>query len=453
MRASGVLLPLFSLPGRFGGGTLGAGARLFLDSIGGAGFSYFQTLPFCPPDGYGSPYAGRSSFALDPALIDLDELVAIGLLRAEEADSCARPEGTAVDRSAYSCRLPALRLAADRADRTAIEEFLHQNPEVADFCTLAAEEDGEAPSFYAFLQYEATREWEALREYARGCGVSIMGDLPMYPAASSTDVRLFPDAFFLDGEGMPLAVAGAPPDAFCPEGQMWGNPLYDRARMAEGGFSYLVRRIAFLRRRFDALRLDHFRGYSAYYRIPREGSAGEGTWEAGMGREILSAAGDVLSSCTVVAEDLGCVDGEVERLRLDFGFLATRVIQFAFLGDEESPHLPHNCGADTAVYSGTHDNATLSAYLEGLDEGTRHRVLSYCGAEEGDAAFAVLRTLLATNAALAVFPLADLLFLPGEARINLPGRAEGNWSFRVTGEQLRQLDCEKFAFYNHLYGR
>ena len=448
-RKSGVLLPLFSLPGRYGIGTLGRGARDFLDTIAAAGFTLWQTLPFCPPDGYGSPYAGKSSFAGDTDLLDPLLMVEAGLLTREEAEGLILPEGDFLDRAALHGKREMLGRAALRADRAALDAFLDENPDIAAYCRLYTEREG--TDFYceAALQQEFFREWHALTDYAHSLGIEVVGDLPIYSSQGSYDIGAYPDAFLLGD-----AVAGAPPDAFSPEGQSWGTPLYDYNRIREGGYLYPTARLSFLLRHFDGVRLDHFRGYSAYFAVPAGKSPAEGEWREGPGQALFDALAPYTAGRTVIAEDLGAVDEATERLRCDNGFLSTRVLQFAFLGDPNSPHLPHNCGADAALYSGTHDNPPLRAYLAMMPEGERGYLYRYCGVVGGeDPVRRILDTLLGSGARLAVFPLCDLLGEGEEARINTPGRAEGNWRRRVTDAALASLDTEDLLFRNRLYGR
>ena len=433
-RKSGVLLPVFSLPGRFGIGTLGSGARRFVDRLAEGGFRLWQTLPLLPPDGYGSPYAALSSFAMDPALIDPDELVACELLRPREADACALPSEGSLHPSARKART-VLSEAAERAGRTAVEDFLQGNPETAAYCKVLADR-GASFTEISFLQYEAHREWASLRAYAAARGIGIIGDLPIYPAQGSLDVCLFPDAFCLNARGEPADVAGVPPDYFAPEGQVWGNPLYDWARAAESGYAYHRARLSYL-----------------YFAIPHGAPAKEGRWEAGPRDDLFRALAPILSGHTVIAEDLGEVGEAVEALRARVGALSSRVLPFGFLGDPQSPHLPHNCPADSVVYSGTHDTPPLAAYLATMPEGERRYLLDYCGAEEGEGLLPILCTLLACHAAYAILPLCDLFGLGEEARINTPGKADGNWRWRCTEAQLDALDTETLFYYNRLYGR
>ena len=453
-RASGVLLPLFSLPGEFGIGTLGAVARRFVDRIAAAGFSYWQTLPLCPPDPFLSPYAGRSSFAWDTAYLDPREMQTVGLLTGEEVEASVRPHARYREADAAERRLALLSLAAPRADRAAVEDFLDKNPETAAYCRLASE--GEGKDFFALAlgQYELWREWCALRAYANGRGVRLIGDLPIYVAADGYDAIAYPDAFLTGEGGRPTRVAGVPPDYFAPEGQVWGNPLYDYARLAEDDFSFLRRRFDFLASRFDALRLDHFRGYDAYFSVPVGQSAREGEWVTAPGDAILTALRAGREDYPLIAEDLGEVGEGVERLRRAHGLLSTRVLQFGFLGDSQSVHLPYRYPADSVAYTGTHDNETLQKYMETMPEGERAYLLDYVGARgEGAPHTAVLRALLASSASLVIFPLADLLGLGDPFRINTPGRAEGNWTVRFSDEEIAALDCEHYRYMNRLFGR
>ena len=451
-RASGVLLPLFSLPGEYGVGTLGAGARYFIDRIAEGGFSVWQILPFCPTDGYGSPYAGISSFAASPVYIDPAEMLDAELITAAECEAEKRPEGRFVEGGLFDARLALCKKAAERLDRSTLDDFLDREPEIAAFCRLYADRGGDF-SAIAFSQYEFFREWDNLRTYAHERGISIMGDMPIYVSADSYDVATYPSAFLLNGEGRAARVAGVPPDYFSADGQVWGNPLYDYGAMQADGYRFFRDRIAFLTRRLDALRLDHFRGYLSYFSIPAGAGAREGQWEQGPGDALFSALSDLLAGYPVVAEDLGDVGTEVEEFRRRCGFLSTRVLQFGFLGDPQSVHLPHAYPEDSVAYSGTHDNETLQEYLSAMPKSEQRYLLDYCGASDDNGARVVIRTLLASHARLAVFPLADLLSFGAPHRINTPGRAEGNWSVRFLHGELAALDTAQYLYQNRLFGR
>ncbi len=453
MKQSGVLLPIFSLPGKFGIGTLGKGARDFLDAILAGGFSLWQTLPFGPPDAYRSPYAAISSFAGDPAYLDPEELYCLELISREELLSLCMPETAEVNASALSVRMPVLRRAAERVERVLLEDFLHRNPETAAYCRSRAE-GGSELFFEAFLQYEFDREWQGLLSYAHRIGVSLMGDLPIYPSADSTDLRLYPEAFLLDGCGLPLGVAGVPPDSFSAEGQIWGNPLYRWDAMREDGFRYLSLRFRYLLDRFDALRLDHFRGYHSYYRIPRGEGAASGHWERSFGEELFEILAPLMEGKCIVAEDLGTSPELTDPLRRRFGFLSTRPLAFANPEDATDRYLPENCSGDCAVYTGTHDNLPYAALLATMDEAKRRALAARLGAEAGEPLVAAaIRALLHSAAALAVFPLADLLFLGEEARVNTPGTVGKNWRWRATSCDLARLDTAGYCRQNRESGR
>ncbi len=433
-RASGVLLPVFSLPGRFSRGTLGEEAYRFIDAMADGGFSVWQILPLTPPDAYGSPYASDSSFAMDPTLLDIDTLVGEGALSREEAEGG--------DHNALAA------LAAGRADRTALDGYLEANPEVAAYCRHRAENDATL-YIHAFIQATVDRQWGALRDYAHSRGVRIIGDLPIYVAPGSADAVLYPEAFLGEGD-----VAGVPPDYFAPEGQVWGNPLYDWERLREGGYAFFRARLSYLLSRVDGVRLDHFRGFSAYYRIPGSAPATAGHWEPGPGNSLFSAVSDLLAGREVIAEDLGEIDDAVVALRRGCGFLSSRVLQFGFLGDPASIHLPHNYTEDCVAYTGTHDNDTLQGYLLSMPESERAYLLDYCGATSLEGAVpSAVRTVLASVARLAVFPMQDLLGIGQEGRINTPGRAEGNWSWRLPAEWPDVFDRERYLYLNCLFGR
>ena len=451
-RASGVLLPIFSLPGKYGIGTFGEGARHFIDRIAEGGFSLWQTLPFCPPDAYGSPYAGRSSFAISPGYIDPGELLFAELISKKEAEGEERPEGRFASFDVSEGRLALCQKAASRLPADQLDDFLEREPQVAVFCRLYADQGGDFQTI-AFSQYEARREWDALRAYAHAHGVSIMGDMPIYVSADSLDIAAYPEAFLLDAEGRAARVAGVPPDYFSTDGQIWGNPLYRYDAMQENGYRFFRERLFFLRRCFDSLRLDHFRGYASYYSIPAGEGAREGRWEEGPADSLFAALSDLIKDYLVVAEDLGDVGAEVDEFRRRCGFLSTRVLPFGFLGDPKSVHLPHNYPEDSVAYSGTHDNETLQEYISSMPSSERKYLLDYCGAEDRNAASSVIRVLLASHARIAVFPLADLLLYGAPFRINTPGRAEGNWNVRFTHDELAALDTDYYLYLNRLFGR
>lgn len=473
-RKSGVLLPIFSLGGGHSIGSFGNDAYRFIDKLCQGGFSLWQILPLGATDRWGSPYSSPSSFSINPYFVDLMQLYEEGLLTSEELLS-------AKENTPYRCeytrlqaeRLPLLCKAASRfRDKDAVNAFIAANPHIGEFCRFMAlkSANGGAPHWewretvlqekalftWQFTEYKAYCQWQALRAYAKKRGVSILGDMPMYPSLDSADVYFHPEEFLLDKNGRPRAVAGVPPDPFAPEGQKWGNPLYRWRRAAKGGYAFYKARLSFARSLFDGVRLDHFRAIESYFSIPTDKSAGEGRWIKGPGNRLLRALSPITEGADMIAEDLGSITPAVEELVKRSGFAATRVLQFGFSGEDENPHRPHRYPENAAAYTGTHDNNTLLGYLYEAKEEERARLLSYCNAEGKwpfDAIEPILKTLLASHAHLAIFPLQDILGYGGDTRINTPGRAENNWHFRLTSEQISSLDLSRFLPLNRLYGR
>ncbi len=477
MRDSGVLLPVFSLPGPYSVGSFGASARRFLDRLAEGGFTLWQVLPFCLPDDCHSPYKSYSAFSGNPYFIDLDLLAARGLITREELAS-------AKETSPYLCeydrlkeeRLPLLRRAfsrLDSAEERALERFAAENPEIDGFCRFMAlkEANKGAPwtefttevyraqdlAFWRFLQYEFFRQWDDLHAYAAKVGIKIIGDIPIYVAHDSSDVYFHREDFLLDGNGLPREVAGVPPDYFCPDGQMWGNPLYDWSQMKKNGYAFWRARLSFFLSRFDGVRLDHFRGFESFYAIPREAeNAKAGRWRKGPGESFLRAVRDLTQGKLVIAEDLGDITPAVHRLVKKSGFPPMRVLQFGFLGDADSIHRPHRYPKECVCYSGTHDNNTLLGYLFEMPQEQRRELLAYVG-HEGDftrgGCDAVLRTLMASCADHLILPMQDILGYGADTRINRPGLAKGNWQYRLTEEQLEGADFEKLRRMNALFGR
>lgn len=474
-RSSGVLLHISSLHGEYSIGSFGRPALEWIDFLAAAGFTWWQVLPFCIPDECGSPYKSEASFAGNPAFIDLPLLAAEGLLTAEELDAAKQKTPFAVEADRVSsAREALLRTAAARAaNRDEILAFVEKNKELSNACRFLAlkranggkpwqEFTVHTPSdedyfYFAFTQYHFFRQWKAVKSYANARGISIIGDIPIYVAADSADVYGGKEQFLLDEEGHPTAVAGVPPDYFATDGQLWGNPLYNYKKMKADGFAWWRRRLAFMLELFDGVRIDHFRGFEAFWSVPKGAkTAREGKWVKGPGMALVKALLEVAGDKLIIAEDLGDITDGVRELVKKSGFPGMRVLQFAFLGDAASPHLPHTYEQNAIAYTGTHDNNTLLGYLFELDDATRTKVLEYCGYPHSDCeggCDAILRTMMQSHAGLVIFPLQDLLGFGADTRMNTPGRAEGNWSYRVTGEQLGGLDAAKFRRLNELYGR
>ncbi|MBQ9802403.1 MAG: 4-alpha-glucanotransferase [Clostridia bacterium] len=474
-RKSGVLLHVSSLHGEYSVGSFGKAAFEFVDFLAEGGFSYWQVLPFCIPDECDSPYKSEASFAGNPYFIDLPLLAAEGLLTEGELASAKQrtPYATESERLTRE-REPLLRLAASRAtNREEILAFVSTRPQVENACRFLAlkRANGGLPwqaftvsqyseedyFYFAFTQYHFWRQWQAVKSYANAKGISVIGDIPIYVAADSADVFGNRDQFLLDEDGHPTAVAGVPPDYFAADGQLWGNPLYNWKKMKADGFSWWRARLTFMLELFDGVRIDHFRGFEAFWSVPATAkTAKEGKWVKGPGMALVKALREVAGDKLIIAEDLGDITESVKKLVSGSGFPGMRVFQFAFLGDPATPHLPHTYENNCVAYTGTHDNNTLLGYVWELDDATREKMLEYCGYTDADwdrGYDAILRTMMLSHAGVVIFPVQDLLGFGADTRMNTPGRSKGNWGYRMTGEQLRGLDAAKYRRFNELYGR
>ena len=476
-RSSGVLMHVSSLYGDYSIGSFGKEALEFADFLADSGFSYWQVLPFCMTDECNSPYKSFSSFGANPLFIDLPTLNGKGLLTDAEL-SAARQNAP------YLCeyerlsreRLHLLRLAASRTDkgyRCEVSDFIEKNPplaEAAEFLALREANGGalwsewtvntptpEELYFWQFVQYEFFIQWQRVKNYANGKGIKIIGDIPIYVALDSADVWANPEQFQLDERRHPSCVAGVPPDYFSEDGQLWGNPLYDWKKMKKDGYSWWSRRIEYMLTLFDGVRIDHFRGFESYWSIPADAkTAKEGKWVKGPGRAIVDKIREIAGDRLIIAEDLGDITPAVYSLLKYSKFPGMRVFQFAFLGDKDSPHLPHNYVKNCISYSGTHDNNTLLGYVWELDAETRRQVFEYCNCESDDwnrGCVMIIKTLMASHSDTVIFPIQDILVYGADTRMNTPGTAESNWAYRITKDQLTAVDKKKFHRLNVLYGR
>lgn len=481
-RASGVLLHISSLPGQYGEGSFGKEAKEFVDFLSDCGFSYWQTLPFCMPDEYNSPYKSFSAFSGNINFIDLPTLREHGLITEEELKAQRQSSPYVCEFDTLSVkRMPLLRLAARRAYedaslRSKILSFVENNGHIDLFCRFMAKKaanenkpwaewsvtkdsDAESDEYFtwAFTQYMFFTQWMEIKYYANSKGVHIIGDIPFYVDYDSSDVWAEPRLFQLDARKRPEFVAGVPPDYFSEDGQMWGNPLYNWDAMKESDYSWWRARMRHMLTMFDGVRIDHFRGLEAYFSIPADAeSAKEGHWEKGPDKAFIDSIKSICDDKLIIAEDLGDITAEVKELASYSGFPGMGVLQFAFLGDLNSPHLPHNYSNNTVAYTGTHDNNTLLGHVWELDADTRKRLFRYCGYDGDDldnCYDAILRTMFASHAGLLIMPIQDLLQYGEDTRMNRPGLENGNWGYRVTRAQLDSIDRNKFRYWNELYGR
>ncbi|MFB9992247.1 4-alpha-glucanotransferase [Deinococcus oregonensis] len=486
-RSSGVLLHPTSLPGPYGIGALGIQARQFVDWLTEAGQAYWQVMPL-GPTGYGdSPYQAFSAFAGNPYLIDLETLHADGLL--EDSDFTAVPEfdPKKVD---FGLQYVWRNQMLDRAYahyayggsqhlKTAFQAFKTEEAAWLDDYALfmalkdshgglpwnaweAATRNREAGALakarealaspierVKFIQFLFFQQWRAIRAYAAERKVQIVGDIPIFVAMDSSDAWANRDQFYFDDQGQPTVVAGVPPDYFSATGQLWGNPLYNWKNMQANGFKWWIERFEGSLKLFDLVRIDHFRGFAASWEIPFPAeTAIQGEWIPAMGQEMFAAVREALGVLPIIAEDLGVITPDVEKLRDDFGFPGMAVLQFAFGGGDFSVNdfLPENLRENQVVYTGTHDNDTTRGWWQHAEEQEKHNFRTYTSSDPSEETFAHQLTRMAfeSRANLAVVPLQDVLNLGTEARMNLPGTTgDHNWTWRYqSGDLLPQTAAE-----------
>ncbi len=476
-RKSGVLMHISSLPGDYSIGSFGQEAKKFIDFLSSCGFSMWQVLPFCLVDECNSPYKSYSAFGGNPYFVDLPTLYKQGLLTREELDSCRQ-------QTPYSCefvrlyhtRTAVLMNAAKRADeklRAEIKKFISENIYLAQFCKFMAlkkansekqwtqweteEYDPDVLFLWQFIQYEFFTQWAEIKEYANKKGISIIGDIPIYVSFDSCDVWANQGQFLLDKENIPTCVAGVPPDYFAEEGQLWGNPIYDWKKMEKDGFKWWRARLSHNLKLFDAVRIDHFRGIESYWSVDGKATtAKNGKWVKGPGEKFVDMAKEVAGEKLIIAEDLGDITKAVIDLVDYSGFPGMRVFQFGFLSDSDNPHQPHNYPENCIAYTGTHDNNTLLGYVWELGEETRRGMLEYCGYASPDwnnGYSAIIRSIFASHADTVIMPIQDLLGYGSDTRLNIPGKADGNWQYRVTQDQINSIDINRWKRMNYLYRR
>ncbi len=507
-RSSGILLHPTSLPGTPGIGTIGSQAFRFVDWLSEAGQTLWQVLPL-GPTGYGdSPYASFSTFAGNPLLIDLDALRSDGLLSESDiaSPSYISNSGPVDFGSVVWWKTPVLKLAARnflaRGKNPDYDRFLKENDfwihDYALFMSIkenfdkkAADEklpgrlwnnywpkdlashDRKACADWAktnapdvdahkAIQYFFFTQWDALRAHARAKGISIIGDIPIFVAADSADVWANQGLFQLNRDGTPKFVAGVPPDYFSATGQLWGNPLYDWKAMKKDNYAWWTMRIKAMHRLVDYFRIDHFRGFEAYWAIPAgETTAVNGTWVSGPDHDFFKSIRKNLGELPILAEDLGVITPGVQALRDDFGFPGMKVLQFAFdvnesgKGGHTNPFLPHMFGPNSLVYTGTHDNDTMRGWIEHATSEERALVADYLGGhvKDKDLVSELIRAAMMSVAVFAIFPIQDIYGLGSEARMNTPSTLGRNWSWRMNDGLLDSARAEWLRKCSVLYAR
>lgn len=467
MRRSGILMHISSLPGPGGIGSLGKEAYAFADFLKASGMAVWQVLPL-GPTGYGeSPYQSSSVFAGNPMLISCAALREAGLVAYDDGEEFTPDDPERVN-------YPAVRENKEKLLRRCFAQsegklqkelaaFRRENPWVEDFALFTAlkaryggamwtkwpdrevrrrqpaalercrrELDGEI-RYHLFCQYLFFRQWFALKRYCNGLGIRLFGDMPIYVAEDSADTWTHPEAFQLDGEGVPKRVAGVPPDFFSADGQLWGNPLYRWFSLRLHGYGWWVERMAAMAKMYDIVRIDHFIGFANYYSVPQGApNARMGKWIIGPGKSLFRTLERKIPGLNIVAEDLGCVNDRVRRLLTAVGYPGMRVLSFGFGGGEDNPHLPANYVTNSVVYTGTHDNDTVRGWIDTADDAAlaqARQLLGFDKPEDGPAAF--VRAVLASRADTAMIPMQDVLGLGGWARMNRPGTIGNNWLWRM----------------------
>ena len=440
-RAAGVLMPLASLPARHGIGDLGPEAYRFVDWLARAGVTWWQMLPVVPLGPGNSPYASSSAFASEPLYLSLERLADEGLLdRADLAGPRELREGKVRYAQARRFKTPRLAKAfgtwrARRRQRAAFERFCAREADWLEPFCVAGGASAEEADLARFLQFQLSRQWDALRTYARDRGVLLMGDAPIFVALDSVDVGARPELFRLDADGDPLVLTGCPPDSMNEDGQLWGHPHYDWAAHRAEGFGWWRARMRRQMELFEALRIDHFIGFRNAWEVPAgAANARNGAWVETPGEELLEAVEDELGGLPLIAEDLGSVTPEVHELRDRFGLPGMRILQWGF--GPGSFHAPHAIGPDSVVYPATHDNDTCVGWWRSADPATRRRFRAATGGDGPTVGMDMIRAACATGAHTALFQLQDVLGLGRASRMNTPGTPSGNWAWRVSRRDL-----------------
>jgi 4-alpha-glucanotransferase len=480
-RASGLLLHVTSLPSPYGIGDVGPAAIAWIDQLYEAGQNWWQALPL-GPTGYGnSPYQALSSFAGNGLLVSPDWLIEDGLLGPGDCTALEFSPSNIDYNSVIPFKHRLLEIAwtnftaAKPAElQIAFEKFCNEQAHwLEDYALFRALKIRFKGAYYLewptelvqrvpkalaqarrelanqvdqvrFAQFLLFRQGARLETHARAKGIRLIGDLPFFVSPDSSDVWAKPELFLLDDQRRPRFVAGVPPDYFSAQGQLWGNPVYNWGRLRETGYRWCIDRLRALLAHVDVIRLDHFRAFAAAWHVPVEArTAQSGQWVPGPGADFFKAVKKELGGLPFIAEDLGLITPDVNALRDQFQVPGTRVLQFAFDGSSTNPYLPHNYPSNTVVYTGTHDNATSRGWYEELPPNQRQNLWRYLNSPQSDSrevAWDLMRLAWSSVAALAIAPLQDLLNLGAKSRMNVPGRAEGNWSWRCTEELLSAAD-------------
>lgn len=491
-RGSGILLPIASLPSKYGIGSFSKCAYQFVDFLEESGQKYWQILPIGPTSYGDSPYQSFSTFAGNPYFIDPDQLIETGLLTAEECEEYdfGKDDRYVDYEKIYLSRFDMLRKAYERSSFRTDDAYISFRKEniswLEDYALYMAIKDSygglswsnwdediklRKPKtmeayrmklendilFYEFIQYQFHCQWKALKSYANQKGIKIIGDLPIYVAFDSADTWSRPELFQLDEKQNPIAVAGCPPDAFSSTGQLWGNPLYRWEVHTATGYQWWMERISCSLKLYDVVRIDHFKGFDEYYSIPYgDETAVNGHWEKGPGYHFFQTLREQLSEADIIAEDLGFITQSLKELLKKTGYPGMKVLQFAFDSREESDYLPHNYDKNCIVYTGTHDNDTIIGWLKSINQADfdlARRYLNRKGKDMEEIHWDFIRLAQQSVAKLCIIPIQDYLGLDTDARINIPSTLGNNWKWRVSSDVLTHELAKKIKEITLLYGR
>ena len=490
-RSAGILLPISSLPSKYGIGCFDKAAYAFVDFLKDAGQTCWQILPLGQTSYGDSPYQSFSTFAGNPYFISLDALCDEQLLTKEECEAAALPDTDCIDYSRlYETRYSLLRKAYNRMENdNAVSEFTASQPWLEDYALFMALKDhfggvswdnwtedirlrkkdtlkhwkerlAKEIGFYQFLQHQFFRQWNNLKAYANANGIRIIGDIPIYVAFDSADAWANPELFQLDEMGLPKAVAGCPPDGFAADGQLWGNPLYDWEYHKETGFKWWIERLRQCFAMYDVVRIDHFRGFDEYYAIPYgDKTAKNGHWEQGPGMELFHAVEAALGKREVIAEDLGFMTDSVRQLVKDSGFPNMKVLEFAFDSRDtgsRNDYLPHNYNENCVAYTGTHDNQTITAWFQTITDEERSMAREYlCDEFTPDEKLhkVFISLIMRSRAKLCIIPMQDWLGFDDKSRINVPSTVGTNWKWRLLPTDLSDTLKEEIFKTTQIYGR
>lgn len=492
MRESGILMPIFSLPSSYGIGCFSKEAYEFVDKLSAADQKYWQILPLGPTGQGDSPYQSFSTFAGNPYFISLDAFVEEGLLHKRELQNvdfgkkACRIDYGKLYKKRFTILWKAYQRFQERKD-PAYNRFIKENNDWLEDYSLfmaikskhegkewtswekplrmrkpaaiakAKQELAEEIGFYCFQQYYFWKQWEQLHAYAKKKHVKIIGDIPFYVASDSADVWSCRKLFELDQNAEPVNVAGCPPDSFSPTGQVWGNPLYTWEYHKQTHYRWWIKRISYNLKKYDMLRIDHFRGFDEYYSIPNgDLTAANGHWEKGPGMELFRELQKKVGRGNIIAEDLGFLTDSVRNLVHETGYPGMKIIEFAFDSREKSDNMPYHFEKNCVVYTGTHDNDTLQSWYQKLDRNDKRHALQYMGNQrtpQNEVHMDFIRLAMSSIADLCIIPIQDYLGLGEEARINTPSTNVNNWCWRLKKGQITDNLVMKIQALTSIYGR